>query len=49
MLVCVPDMCTELAETFVLVYLHVDVTVRLPLFLEVLDPLIEGPRDIFLK
>jgi hypothetical protein len=49
LLACLPNVCTEIAETLVLVYLHVNVTMRPPVFLEVLDPLIEGLRDVFLR
>jgi len=45
----VPDLNTELIEAFVIVSHHVDVTVRLLVLHEVFDPLVERPRDVFLR
>ena len=42
-------MRTELIEAAVFVCLHVDVTVLLLVLPEVIDPLVERPRDVFLR
>jgi hypothetical protein len=44
---CVPDVRTELVEAAVFVSIHVDVTVRLRALLEVVNPLVERPCDVF--
>jgi hypothetical protein len=43
------DARTELIEAIVFVSIHVEVTVRLFVLLEVFDPLVERPRDVFLR
>ena len=43
---CVPDVRTELVEAAVFVSIHVDVTVRLLVLLEVVNPLVERPCDV---
>ena len=44
-----PDARTELIEAVIFISLHVEVTVRLLVLLEVFDPLVERPRDVFLR
>ncbi len=44
-----PDVRTELREAVIFVSLHVEVTVRLLVLLEVFDPLVERPRDECLR
>ncbi len=44
-----PDLRTELTEAVVFVYLHVDVTAHLLVLLVFFDPLVERPRDVFLR